>query len=314
MAFFRPTVRACAAILFALGSAPISADSINPPTTQQSSPSMTEVEKMHRDFVLAFYQVMMRGRHVELAPMFFGTYTQHNPNIPTGPDGIMFNVKTQPPLSPIPPLNPPPVVTAAKGDFAWVVWEREEKDPRDSSKTDHYNFFDIFRIENARLEEHWDSGVLNAANPQARRPGPYAPPAARVVGSRGTPSAEEKKNLELANAKIKGIVQDGDLKLADKVIAPDYIEHDPNIAQGRVGLVNAGGGTAQQRETQKNAPSLTLVSGPYVLMMWDVKATDPANPSREYTYSHFDMVRVEKGLIKEHWNDMRINPPGRLDR
>jgi predicted SnoaL-like aldol condensation-catalyzing enzyme len=307
MAFFRPTAGVCVAIVFALASASIGADSINPTTVQQSSPSMTGVEKMQRDFVLAFYQVMMRGRHVELASMFFGTYTQHNPNIPTGPDGIMFGPRQQPPLSPIPPLNPPPVVTAAKGDFAWVVWEREEKDPRDPSKTDHYNFFDIFRIENARLEEHWDSGVLNAANPQARRPGPYAPPAARVVGSRGRLSAEEKKNLELANAKIKGMVQDGDLKLAEKVIAPDYIEHDPNIGQGRAALLSAGGGTPQQRETQKNAPSLTLVSGPYVLMMWDVKAPDPFNPGKEYTYSHFDMTRVEQGLIKEHWNDLRVN-------
>jgi predicted SnoaL-like aldol condensation-catalyzing enzyme len=267
---------------------------------------MTELERMRRDFVLAFYQLIMRGRHVELAPLFFGAYTQHNPNIPTGPDGIMFYPRQQPPLSPIPPLNPPPVVSAAKGDFAWVVWEREDKDPRDPSKTYHYDFFDIFRFENARLEEHWDSGVLGP-DAQARRPGPYAPPATRVVGSRGTLSAEERGNLQVAELKIKGLVQGGDLKLVDKIIAPDYIEHDPNIGQGRAGLVSAGGGTPQQRETQKGAPALTLVSGPYVLMMWDVKAPDPADPAKQYVYSHFDMVRVENGLIKEHWNDLRLS-------
>src|ERR1044072_1402561 len=122
MKFFKPTAGACAAILFVLAPAAVNAESINPATTQQASPNMTELERMRRDFVLAFYQIIMRGRHVELAPLFFGAYTQHNPNIPTGPDGIMFFPRQQPPLNPIPPLAPP-VVTAAKGDFAWVVWE-----------------------------------------------------------------------------------------------------------------------------------------------------------------------------------------------
>jgi predicted SnoaL-like aldol condensation-catalyzing enzyme len=127
----------------------------------------------------------------------------------------------------------------------------------------------------------------------------------QIGGDKGTLSAEERKNLEIANLKLNGLVQKGDLTLIDKIIAPDYIEHDPTVGQGRAGLVSAGGGTAEQRETQKIPPALTLVSGPYVMMMWDVKAPDPADPTKSYVYSHFDMVRVENGMIKEHWNDLR---------
>jgi len=29
----------------------------------------------------------------------------------------------------------------------------------------------------------------------------------------------------------------------------------------------------------------------------------------EYTWNHFDVVRAENGLIKEHWDEAVINPP-----
>jgi predicted SnoaL-like aldol condensation-catalyzing enzyme len=58
----------------------------------------------------------------------------------------------------------------------------------------------------------------------------------------------------------------------------------------------------------KNPPVLTLVNGPYVLMMWDRKDKDPVDPGREYTWNHFDVLRIENGLVKEHWDEVQIMP------
>jgi predicted SnoaL-like aldol condensation-catalyzing enzyme len=58
-----------------------------------------------------------------------------------------------------------------------------------------------------------------------------------------------------------------------------------------------------------NPPSLTLINGSYAFMMWDRTAKDPDDPNREYKWNHFDVVRVENNLIKEHWDEARINPP-----
>ena len=58
----------------------------------------------------------------------------------------------------------------------------------------------------------------------------------------------------------------------------------------------------------KNPPSLTLVNGPYVVMMWDRRVKEPGDTGREYVWNHFDVVRVD-GQIKEHWDEARINPP-----
>ena len=48
---------------------------------------------------------------------------------------------------------------------------------------------------------------------------------------------------------------------------------------------------------------------PYSFMMWDRTAKDPDDPNREYKWNHFDVVRMENNLIKEHWDEARINPP-----
>jgi predicted SnoaL-like aldol condensation-catalyzing enzyme len=43
-------------------------------------------------------------------------------------------------------------------------------------------------------------------------------------------------------------------------------------------------------------------------MMWDREDKDSADPSKEYTRSRFDVVRIENGLIKEHWDEAQISP------
>ncbi len=48
---------------------------------------------------------------------------------------------------------------------------------------------------------------------------------------------------------------------------------------------------------------------PYSFMMWDRTAKDPDDPNREYKWNHFDVVRIENNLIKEHWDEARLNPP-----
>jgi predicted SnoaL-like aldol condensation-catalyzing enzyme len=308
--FNHPARLAHAMILLAFGFAPIRAESINAPTTVQASPSMTAQEKSNRDFVVDYYRELVRARHAELASKYFGAYIQHNPNLLNGPAGIIgpkgvINFAKLPPVNPIPEkLEVPPVVSGAKGDFAWVVWEREDKDPKDPSKTYHYNFFDIFRFANGKLEEHWDSAA--AKNPNAATAGtPSVPPAppARLKGT-GKLSAEEKKNLQLATMKLKDM-QDARL---EKMIDPDYLEHDPNIPLGRAGFMSQVGRT-QSPDRKKSPVSLTLVSGPYVFVMWDITAQDPTVPGMDYTYNQFDLTRIEKGLVKEHWNDMKMPPP-----
>jgi predicted SnoaL-like aldol condensation-catalyzing enzyme len=313
MKFSRVKLLAGTVTLLAVGSAPIAAESINPPTTPQTAP-MTAQEKKNLDFVLTWWREVIQGGHVDLAPKYQAEdYIQHNPNINTGRAAFMeFFGKIRKPVNPIPAkLDPEPVVKGAKGDYVWLIWEREDKDPRDPSKTYHYNTFDVIRIQNGKIQEHWDSAQKNAQSGNVNFGVSPKPP---MQWNTGKLSKQEQETLAMATEELKDMLQYGHLELADKTMDPGYIQHNPNVPQGREGfkqfMSRIPGRTPQEIKPEwKNPPVLTLINGPYAFMMWDRKAKDPADPSREYTWNHFDVIRTENGKIKEHWDEARINPP-----
>jgi predicted SnoaL-like aldol condensation-catalyzing enzyme len=304
------------AFVAATGLGLVSAESINPPTTPQTA-SMNAQEKKNLDMVLTWYREVIDGGHLELASKYQAEdYIQHNPNVNTGRAGFVeFFGALGKPKNPIPDrLTNPPVVKGAKGDFVWLIFESEQKDPRDASKTYRSNNFDVMRIQNGKVQESWDSAqkmpgsgaIVTGVSPK--------PP---MQWNTGKLSKEEERTLSLGTEELKDILQYGHLELADKSMDPGYIQHNPNVPQGRDGFKQymsripgrRPGDAKPIKPEWPSPPSLTLVNGPYCLFMWDRTAKDPDNPGREYKWNHFDVVRAEKGLIKEHWDEARINLP-----
>lgn len=127
-------------------------------------------------------------------------------------------------------------------------------------------------------------------------------------------SAQERKNLAVATRELKDMLQYNHLEIANETTADSYIQHNPNVPGGREGFLkffsSLPGRTPEPiKPERKNPPTVTIVSGPYVFFMWDRKAQDPAEPSKQYTWDHFDLVRVDNGKIQEHWDEARKNPP-----
>jgi hypothetical protein len=61
---------------------------------------------------------------------------------------VKFFSSLGPPVNPIPKeLAHPPVVKGAKGDFVWLIFEHQDKDPRDPAKKYYYNSFETPRAE-----------------------------------------------------------------------------------------------------------------------------------------------------------------------
>jgi predicted SnoaL-like aldol condensation-catalyzing enzyme len=301
-----------AALIVLAGAASASAQSINPATAPRTAP-MTANEQKNLDMVLNWWREVIEARHTEFAEKYQAeNYIQHNPNVPTGRAAfVKFFTGLGPATNPIPDkLTHPPVVQGARGDLVWLVFEYEDKDPRDPKKTYHFNSFDLLRIQDGKVQEHWDSSKKSPNSP------PFVPSTAEQASKWSTTnlSAEEQHNVALATEELKDMLQYGHLELADKTMDPGYIQHNPNVPQGRDGfkhfMSRVPGRTPQQIKPEwKSAPALTLADGPYVLMMWDRKDKDPADPTREYTWDHFDVVRIENGMIREHWDEAQIAPP-----
>jgi len=270
--------------------------------------------------VLDWWREVIENGHMDLTTKYQAEdYIQHNPNVPTGRAAFVnffqnvVGVKEKNPIAPT--LQRAPVVTGAKGDFVFLIFESESKHPTDPAQTYHSNSFEILRIENGKVQEHWDSAKrmqLPAGAP--KQPAFEQPKSHPERGNMGTMTAEEKKNLEIGVMELKDMLQYGHLELADKVMDPGYIQHNPNVPQGRDGfkqyMARTPGRTPQEIKPEwVRPPSITLVSGPYVVFMFDRTDKDPNDPSKEYVWNHFDVIRIENGLIKEHWDEAVMAAP-----
>jgi predicted SnoaL-like aldol condensation-catalyzing enzyme len=141
------------------------------PVAAQSK-SMTRQEQANLKFVLDFERDVFAGHHVELASKYLAEdYIQHNPSVPTGRAGFVEFFSHMPT-----PATPPsaaaaamftPVISFAKGDYVVLIYEHEGKDPADPSKTYKFNAFDVFRIQNGKIQEHWDNGMKSSPAPPA---------------------------------------------------------------------------------------------------------------------------------------------------
>ena len=292
-----------AALLLAVSAAPASAQ----------SKTMTAQEQANLKTALDWWRQVIQARHVEMAPQYQAEdYIQHNPNISTGRDAFVKIFGARPAVNPIPEtMAAPPVVQFAKGDYVALVWEREAKDPKDDTKTYKYNFFDLIRIQNGKVQEHWDSVFKNT--PRADQPAP--PPVITGVGPVPVApknSAAEQKVEDIANTEFKDILQYGHVELAAKVMAPGYIQHNPNVPGGRDGFVEFFSKIRKPEPMQaewKDKPELIITSGNLVFYMMTRYSADPVDPSKVYKWNWFDMVRVDDGMVQEHWDMAMKTPP-----
>ena len=112
----------------------------------------------NKRLVYDFWREVFEGAHMELASKYMAeTYIQHNPNVPSGRAAFVdFFSKVKKP-SPIEPhIKAPLVAIVAEGDLVVLSFAREGADPKDATKKYSTTWFDMFRIENGKIAEHWD--------------------------------------------------------------------------------------------------------------------------------------------------------------
>jgi predicted SnoaL-like aldol condensation-catalyzing enzyme len=115
----------------------------------------------NKRLVYDFWREVFEGGQLQLADRYLmETYIQHNPNVPTGRAGFVevFSRFTTP--QPVKArVGAPLVAITAEGDIVVLSFAREHADPKDPSKKYTTTWFDMFRIENGKIAEHWDPTV-----------------------------------------------------------------------------------------------------------------------------------------------------------
>lgn len=217
-------------------------------------------------------------------------YIQHNPTVPTG---------AAPVVSFIPALEESGLAievhrTISEGNL--VAYH--------STYTNAQLFggdtlvgFDVFRVEDGKVQEHWDNlQELAGPNPNGNT---------MVDGPTMIKYLQETEtNKALAMDLVETVLVGGNATAAPLFISSEsYTQHNPQIADGLEGIVQAfealvAAGTPFVYDSIK----LVVAEGNFVLL-GSTGTFGADNPT-----AYYDLFRVENGFIVEHWDVIQSIP------
>ena len=117
----------------------------------------------NKQVVLHIMRDLLEANHWSDAPKYLSQrYIQHNPNIASGLDPVMkfFGTRKQGPIPDAKSWRTKIVSVVADGDLVVVGIVRELADPRAPGKTYTTTWFDMWRIQDGKADEHWDYGTI----------------------------------------------------------------------------------------------------------------------------------------------------------
>lgn len=158
--------------------------------------------------------------------------------------------------------------------------------------------FDIFRFENGLIVEHWDNlqDKPTKLNPSNR---------SMIDGETELKDIEKtEKNKDLVENFVNDILVNGRMeKLANYFDGDNYIQHNPNIADGLSGLGEALTEMASKGISMRYEKiHFVLGEGNFVLVVSEGWLAN------QHT-SFYDLFRVEHGKIAEHWDTIEAITP-----
>jgi predicted SnoaL-like aldol condensation-catalyzing enzyme len=119
-------------------------------------------------------------------------------------------------------------------------------------------------------------------------------------------TATEQANKAMVLKFWREVFDAQDVSKAKDFIVPGYIQHNPNVAQGRKAFEDYFGklwphplAPAQIKVTHFDA---VLADGDLVQLMAMRPRPEPGAPSKTYRSYWFDLLRVKDGKIVEHWD------------
>jgi predicted SnoaL-like aldol condensation-catalyzing enzyme len=113
----------------------------------------------NKRLVFDWWREVLVAAHVEVADRYMhADYIQHNPNIATGRQGFV-NFFSARPRQEISSTIANLVTIVAEGDLVVFSFRRDLPDPRDSTKRYTSTWFDMMRVKDGKIAEHWDYGT-----------------------------------------------------------------------------------------------------------------------------------------------------------
>ena len=264
----------------------VTASSHSTPTTPEGAAPMTPTE-----LVLAGFAALFTDFDVEALPdLFAEDYIQHNPGVPTGLAPVMGVL----PAIEASGLRVTTHRVFADGDLV-VLHSTYENAQFFGAPT--LVGFDVFRVADGKIVEHWDN----------LQP-PAAPNASGRTMTDGPTEVTDLDRTEANKARVAEFAQavliEGDFaRITDFIVGGEaYAQHNPLFGDGITALGAAFDELAQQGNAIRySTVHQVLGEGNFVLMM--AEGTFGTTPT-----AYYDLFRLEDGMIVEHWDVIQEIP------
>jgi predicted SnoaL-like aldol condensation-catalyzing enzyme len=182
-------IAACATAQAQRGAAPISlAPPPGPIVEGQAVPVTVAVDQQallaspdprlaaNKKLVFDWWREVLAAGHVANADKYMhADYIQHNPAVATGAAAFKAFFGSRPPRE-IKLTIDNLVSIVAEGDMVIFAFKRDLPDPQDSTKCYTTTWFDMMRIKDGKVAEHWDYGTKRPASAPPPQPAASAPP------------------------------------------------------------------------------------------------------------------------------------------
>lgn len=140
-------------------------EKVNPPAVAQDHEALLASDDpklaANKRLVYDMYRIVLQAGLWQRAGEFIREdYVQHNPNAGQGLAGVQDYIRKTRPERPIEErLELPLINLIAEGDNVMTAFVRPEKDAQ--GQTYYTTWFDLYRIEDGKIAEHWDPMTKN---------------------------------------------------------------------------------------------------------------------------------------------------------
>lgn len=150
-------------LLLAVGASAFAQLPVEPHPNQQALLESDDPElAANKRLVYDFWRHVLVARDMDKALEYMDeNYIQHNPAIPTG-RATFINFFGRMPSQPVQDEIAGLVSIVAEGDLVSMSFRRDCQDPRNPGQIYTTTWFDMFRVENGLVAEHWDYGTVRA--------------------------------------------------------------------------------------------------------------------------------------------------------
>jgi predicted SnoaL-like aldol condensation-catalyzing enzyme len=114
-------------------------------------------EAKNQELATNWYREVVLSGHVDQASKYIADdYIEHDPRISGGKSGFLRYYQN----ASARPAEAKQITAFGQGDYVVIVWSRADKDPK-SSTPYNYTTYDVVRIKNGKIQEHWNNAKQN---------------------------------------------------------------------------------------------------------------------------------------------------------